>query len=81
MDKELEKLEIDFLQTKMNHLWSAMFIFGGGGITLFLGKHTLIEYVLGAIGIMLALVFLNSYLFHYNEAFDIVNKLRKGVKK
>jgi len=81
MEKELEILEIDFLKTKMNHFWSAIFICGGSGITLLLGKPALIGYILGIIGIIVAFIFFNAYLFHYNEAFDIINKLKRGVKK
>ena len=63
----------------MTHLWGGVFIVGGGAIALLLNGNSIVHYILGILGILLSLIFINAYFVRRNEVVKIVNDLEETL--
>ena len=68
---------IDFLIAEQGYLWTAIFIAGGGGVTLFLTSSTFTGKIFGFLGILLSIIFLNAFFTRR----DKIVKMIKNVEE
>lgn len=74
--KETAKIEkLNLLRNEMSHLWGSVFIVGGGSFTFVINEPSLIKYIIGFIGIIFALLFLNAYFIRRTEVFKLIQSL------
>ncbi len=77
MDKIYYKKEVlSNLRNEMTHLWGAAFIFGGGGLSFFMAGLSLINIMLGILGISMSIIFVNAYFIRYNSVNKLINELK-----
>jgi hypothetical protein len=71
---DVEKEQVGVLKNEMTHLWTGMFIFGGGGLSLMITHPSPSNYFWGAVGTFWAVVFLISYFIKRDKLKEIVFK-------
>lgn len=77
MNENYLKEKANSLRNEMSHLWTAMFITGGGaiGFTIFEDKNALIIFYI-TVGIVLAIMCYNAYIIRRNQLLNIIKYLR-----
>jgi predicted membrane channel-forming protein YqfA (hemolysin III family) len=65
------------LRNEMTHIWGAVFIIGGGTLSLFWTEDSVGKWVTIAMGIFFTLIFLNAYLIRVADVEKITNMLLK----
>ena len=61
----------------MTHLWGSIFIVGGGSFAFVFNEPSLIKYILGFFGIILAMLFLNAYFVRRTEMLKLLQSLEE----
>ena len=74
MSKTAEKLNC--MRNEMTHLWGSVFLIAGGSVSALFTFSTR-GYVIGAVGIILALALLNAYFIRREETLRIVNSMEE----
>lgn len=76
MNDNYLKEKANSIRNEMSHLWTAMFITGGGaiGFTVFENKNVMIIFYI-VVGIILAIVCFNAYITRRNQLLNIVSYL------
>ncbi len=77
MDKDFLKEQLNCLRNEMTHLWGSTFLFGGSSLMLLLRGVSPLEYIIGIIGLVAAIVFFKAYIIKRNKTVRIVNKLKE----
>lgn len=74
--KNIDKVEkLSCIRNEMTHLWGSIFIVGGGSIALVMNNPSISTYVIGFIGIIFAILFLNAYFVRRVEMFKMLESL------
>ncbi|GBF22708.1 hypothetical protein tpqmel_0112 [Candidatus Gastranaerophilus sp. (ex Termes propinquus)] len=76
-NKDWKKEKIGALKNEMTHLWGAFFIVGGSSLTLVFSEHTLLWKFLGAVGIIITIIFANAYFIKRNGLIVLIDDLRR----
>lgn len=71
--------KLNCIRNEMTHLWGSVFIIGGGSFSLILNGSTSKEFLAGAIGTIIAVIFAYAYFIRREETLRIVNNI--GDKK
>ncbi len=77
-EKQLSE-KLNCIRNEMTHLWGSVFIIGGGSFSLILNGSTFKEFLAGAIGTIIAMIFAYAYFIRREETLRIVNNT--GDKK
>ncbi len=78
MDESYLKEKANCIRNEMNHLWTGMFITGGGGLGFMVFENkTIWTNTLSALGIFFMILFLNAYINRRTELLQYLNKLKK----
>lgn len=68
------KKMIDFLIAEQGYLWTAIFISGGGGVTLFLTSSSFTGKFFGFLGTLLSIVFINAFFTRRDKIIKMLSK-------
>lgn len=71
--KKVEKL--NSIRNEMTHLWGSVFILGGGSIAFVMNKPSISTYIIGFVGIIIAILFFNAYFVRRVEMFKMLESL------
>lgn len=75
MDNIFEVEKLNSIRNEMTHLWGSIFIVGSGSIALLLNSTGLRDYIIGILGILLGIIFINAYFVRRDEVVKIVKDL------
>ena len=76
--KEYLTETLNSLRNEMSHLWGAVFVTGGGAITLLTTGYKSEKVIFIVFGLIFALIFMNAYMVRRNEVVDILNRIKRG---
>lgn len=62
-EKEYLVEKLNSIRNEMSHLWGAIFVIGGGTFTFAVTEMTTLKTIFIALGIPLAILFINAYFF------------------
>lgn len=77
-EKEYLTEKLNSIRNEMSHLWGAVFVTGGGAITLFTTGYRNEKVVFIILGLIFALIFLNAYIVRRDEVKDILDRIKRG---
>lgn len=71
--REIEKL--NSIRNEMTHLWGSIFIVGGGAIVFLMSGTHSYDYYMGALGLLVALLFAYAYFVRRNKVVRIIKDM------
>lgn len=71
--------KLNSIRNEMTHLWGSVFILGGGSIALFLDTFSLKNWLLGFIGIILAILLFNTYFLRRVELQKMIKNMEENL--
>jgi hypothetical protein len=79
MNKDEYLIEtLNSLRNEMSHIWGAVFVTGGGAITLFTTGYKGEKVIFIVLGLFFAIIFMNAYMIRRKEVVAILKKIKRG---
>ena len=66
---------LNSIRNEMTHIWGAVFILGGGAITLLFANTKISDLFWGVVGLLAAIVLANTYFSRRVELQNMLNEL------
>lgn len=70
--------KLNCIRNEMTHLWGSVFLILGGSISIIFHNRNFEGYLIGAIGIAIALILAYAYFIRREETLRIINKIDEG---
>lgn len=77
MNNECLVEKIGAIKNEMSHIWGAIFVIGGGTITLATTELNLLKWVFILVGIFFTIIFVNAYAIRKQELMNYLKELEE----
>lgn len=75
MNKDSLIEKIGAIKNEMSHIWGAIFVTGGGAITLMFTELSALKLAFVVLGFLFAILFINAYAIRRQELIDYLKEL------
>jgi hypothetical protein len=69
--------KIGAIKNEMSHIWGAIFVTGGGAITIAVTNFNILTLFLFIVGVVLSVMFLNAYFIRKQELIFNLDRLKE----